>query len=76
MSEKKSFSVVTLIIDLVLTAIAFVIFYSLVHSHVPSTDPKMILLFGGLTAGCMAGVFWLAMQMFKVVFAFQRATKK
>ncbi len=76
MSEKKPFSFVTLIIDLALTAVAFVIFYSLVHSHVPSSDPKMIALFGGLTAGCMSGVFWLAWQMFKVVFAFQRAQKK
>jgi divalent metal cation (Fe/Co/Zn/Cd) transporter len=74
--EKKSFNVVSLIIDLVLTAIAFVIFYSLVHSHVPSTDPKMIMLWGGLTAGCMAGVFWLAWNMLKVVFKFQRATRQ
>lgn len=76
MSEKKPFSVVTLIIDLALTAVAFVIFYALVHSHVPSSDPKMIMLWGGLTAGCMAGVFWLAMQMFKVVFVFQRDSRK
>jgi hypothetical protein len=74
--EKKSFNVVSLIIDLVLTAIAFVIFYSLVHVHVPSTDPVMIKLWGGLTAGCMAGVFWLAWNMLKVVFKFQRATRQ
>ncbi len=76
MSEKKSFSVVTLLIDLALTAVAFAIFYSLVHTHVPSSDPKMIMLWGGLTAGCMSGVFWLAWQMFKVVFAFQRESRK
>lgn len=76
MSEKKPFSLVTLLIDLALTAVAFFIFYSLVHSHVPSTDPKMIMLWGGLTAGCMAGVFWLAWQMLKVVYAFQRASRK
>jgi hypothetical protein len=76
MSEKKPFSVVTLLIDLALTAVAFVIFYSLVHSHVPSSDPKMVMLWGALTAGCMSGVFWLAWQMFKVVFAFQRASRK
>jgi hypothetical protein len=75
-SEKKPFNVVALIIDLVLTAISFVIFYSLVHSHVPSSDPAMIKLWGGLTAGCMAGVFWLAWQMLKVVFKFQRATRQ
>jgi divalent metal cation (Fe/Co/Zn/Cd) transporter len=73
--EKKSFSIVSLVIDLAITAVAFVIFYTLVHTHVPSTDPKMIMLFGGLTAGCMSGVFWLALNMLKVVFKFQRDTR-
>ncbi len=74
--EKKPFSIVSLAIDLGLTAIAFVIFYSLVKSHVPSNDPMMIKLWGGLTAGCMSGVFWLAWQMLKVVFNFQRESRK
>ncbi len=73
---KKPFSLVSLIIDLGLTAIAFVIFFTLVKSHVQSDDPKMIILWGGLTAGCMAGVFWLAWQMLKVVFNFQRESRK
>lgn len=76
MSEKKPFSPVALVIDLVLVAIAFVIFYSLVHSHVPSSDPAMIKLWGGLTAGCMSGVFWLALNMLKVVFKFQRESRR
>jgi hypothetical protein len=76
MSEKKSFSPIALVIDLVLVAIAFVIFYSLVHSHVPSSDPAMIKLWGGLTAGRMSGVFWLALNMLKVVFKFQRESRK
>ena len=74
--EKKPFNIVSLLIDLVLTGIAFVIFYSLVHSHVPSSDPKMVMLWGGLTAGCMAGVFWLAWNMLKVVFKFQRSSRQ
>lgn len=74
--EKKPFSVVTLVIDLALTAGAFSIFYWLVNSHVPSRDPKMVMLWGGLAAGCMAGVFWLAWQMLKVVFIFQRDSRK
>ncbi|SDR75771.1 hypothetical protein [Opitutus sp. GAS368] len=73
---KKSFSVVTLIIDLALTAVAFAIFYWLVNSHVPSNDPKMIMFFGASGAACMSGVFWLAWQMLKVVFAFQRDSRK
>jgi hypothetical protein len=75
-SAKKPFNVVSLVIDLLLTAIAFVIFYTLVKSHVPSNDPAMIRLWGGLTAGCMAGVFWLAWNMLKVVFKFQRESRK
>ncbi len=74
--EKKPFSFVSLAIDLVLVAIAFVIFYSLVNSHVPSDDPAMIRLWGGLAAGCMSGVFWLAWQMLKVVYRFQRDSRK
>ena len=74
--EKKPFSIVSLVIDLVLTGIAFVIFYWLVNSHVQSNDPKMVILWGGLTAGCLSGVFWLAMQMLKVVFKFQRESRK
>ncbi len=74
--EKKTFSFVGLAVDLVLVAIAFTIFYQLVNSHVPSNDPAMIRLWGGLTAGCMSGVFWLALQMMKVVFRFQRDSRK
>jgi hypothetical protein len=74
--EKKPFSVVMLIVDLLLSAVAFAIFYSLVNSHVPSNDPKMIMFFGGSAAACMTGVFWLALQMLKVVFAFQRSSRR
>jgi len=43
---------------------------------VPSNDPKMIILWGGLTAGCLSGVFWLACRMLTVVFNFQRESRK
>ena len=74
--EKKPFSFVSLVIDLVLVAVAFAIFYSLVNSHVPSNDPAMIRLWGGLAAGCMSGVFWIALQMLKTVYRFQRDSRK
>ena len=74
--EKKPFYFLFLIVDLVLTAIAFCIFYWLVNSHVPSNDPAMIKLFGGLASACMSGVFWLALQMLKTVFVFQRELRK
>ena len=75
-SEKKPFSFFILIVDLVLTAIAFCIFYWLVNSHVPSNDPVMIKLWGGLASACMSGVFWLALQMLKTVYGFQRDSRK
>jgi hypothetical protein len=74
--EKKPFSFVTLLIDLVLTAIAFTIFFTLIKSHVPSNDPKMIIFWGSMAALCLSGVFWLALQMLKVVYSFQRQLRK
>lgn len=74
--EKKPFSFAALALDLVLVAIAFTIFYRLVNSHVPSNDPAMIRLWGGLGASCMTGVFWLALQMLKTVFRFQRDSRR
>jgi membrane protein DedA with SNARE-associated domain len=75
-SEKKPFSVITFLTDLVLVALAFAIFYWLVNSHVPSDNPAMIKLWGGLASACMSGVFWLALQMIKVVYRFQRDSRK
>jgi hypothetical protein len=43
---------------------------------VQTNDPKMTLLWGGLTAACMSGVFWLAVQMFRVVLRAQRAANR
>lgn len=74
--EKKPVSVVMIVVDLVFTAIAFAIFYRLIESHVPSNDPSMVMLWAGLAAGCMSGVFWLAWQMLKVVFIFQRDSRR
>ena len=74
--EKKPFSFFVLVVDLALTAIAFSIFYWLVNSHVPSNDPAMIMLWGGLASACMSGVFWLALQMLKTVYVFQRDSRK
>ncbi len=74
--EKKSFSPVLLVINLALTAAFFVYIFGVVKTHVPSLDPKMINLWGGLAAGCMSGVFWLAMNMLQTVYFFQRDSRK
>ena len=75
-SESKHTTPVSLAVDAVLVIGFFLFLYSLVKIHVPSTNPKMIMLWGGLTAACMSGVFWLCIQMFRVVLKAQRAANK
>jgi len=69
MSEptKKLVTPLSLAVDVVLCAAFAVLIYSLVSSHVPSRNAGMQLLVGGATTACMTGVFWLAIQMFRVV---------
>ena len=75
-SEEKLVTPVSLVIDLILVVAFFVYIYGVVSTHVPSRDHKMIVLFGVLCAACMTGVFWLAIQMFRVVLSAQLAAKK
>lgn len=67
---------VGMVVDAILVVGFFAYLYTLLESHVPSNDPKMVALWAGLTAACMSGVFWLAIQMFRVVLAAQRQAKK
>ncbi len=75
-SEEKLTSPVSLIVDLVLVVAFFLYLFSVCKTHVPSNDPKMINLWGALAAACMSGVFWLAVQMFRVVLKAQLAAKR
>jgi hypothetical protein len=75
-SETKLVTPVSLVVDAVLVVAFFLFIYSLVSTHVMSHDPKMILLWGGLCAACMSAVFWLCIQMFRVVLRAQLAAKK
>ncbi len=73
--EGKSFTPVSLAVDAVLVLAFFAIIYTLVSRHVPSYDPFWVVLWGGLTAACMSAVFWLCIQMFRVVLKAQRAKR-
>lgn len=75
-SEEKHVTPASLVVDLVLVVAFFAFMFSILKIHVPSTDPKMINLWGALGASCMTGVFWLAVQMFRVVFRAHRAAAK
>jgi hypothetical protein len=74
--EMKLTSPASLAIDAVLVIAFFVFIYTIVAPHVPSNDKSMILLWGGLCSACMTSVFWLCIQMFRVVLRAQRADRR
>jgi hypothetical protein len=74
--ESKLTTPVSLAVDAVLVIIFFVYMYSVVSTHVPSKDHRMILLWGGACSACLTIVFWLALQMFRVIVKLQREQSK
>lgn len=74
--EQKHTTPMSLLVDAVLVIAFFVYIYTVVAPHVPTNDAKMTLVWGGLTAACMSGVFWLCVQMFRVVFRAQREASR
>ena len=74
--EQKFTSPVSLIVDAFLVIGFFVFIFGVLQKHVPSNDPNMVILWAALTAACMSGVFWLAVQMFRVVLRAQREANR
>ena len=74
--SEKLVTPVSLVVDLILVVGFFIYMYFTMKSHVPSNDPKMITLWAALTSACLTGVFWLALQMFRVVLRAQRAARR
>ena len=74
--EKKLVTPVSLAVDAVLVIAFFVYMYSVVSTHVPSRDHRMILFWGAACSACLTVVFWLALQMFRAVVHAQRRAPK
>ncbi|MEO5958888.1 MAG: hypothetical protein ABIZ49_00325 [Opitutaceae bacterium] len=70
--EPKLTSPASLLVDAVLVIAFFAHIYTVIAPHVPTNNPNMKLLWGMLCAACLSGVFWLAVQMFRVVLRAQR----
>ncbi len=70
--ESKLVTPVSLAVDAVLVLIFFAYMYTVVAPHVPSRDHRMIALWGALCSACLTGVFWLSLQMIRVVAKAQR----
>jgi len=74
--SEKLVTPVSLVVDAVLVIGFFIYLFSLLRSHVPSNDPNMVKVWAGLGSACMTGVFWLALQMFRVVLRAQMAANR
>ena len=74
-SEQKHVTPVTIAVDLVLVAVFFFFMFGWVKPHVPNSDPAFANVFGALTTLCVTGVFWMAIQMFRVVVAGEKTLK-
>lgn len=75
-SDQKLVTPVSLVVDLILVGAFFAFMFTVLRPHVPSNRTGDIVLWAGLTSACMSGVFWLAVQMFRMVLRAQKAAKK
>ncbi|MES2693403.1 MAG: hypothetical protein V4773_08020 [Verrucomicrobiota bacterium] len=74
--EQKFTSPASLLVDAILVIAFFIGIYLWVAPHVPSQDKTWIMVWAGLTASCLSGVFWLCIQMFRVVLRAQLAERR
>ena len=74
--ERKLVTPVTLAVDAVLVILFFIYMYTVVSTHVTSRDHRMIVLWGMIGSSCLTAVFWLALQMMRVVAMAQREAKR
>jgi uncharacterized membrane protein (DUF106 family) len=74
--ERKLVTPVSLLVDAVLVILFFIYMYTVTSTHVTSSDHRMIVLWGLITSACITAVFWLALQMFRVVVMAQRNPPK
>jgi len=65
------------IIDLVLTVVFFVWITSILKKHVPWSEAGQtaVILGAGYCGLCLAGVFWMALNLFRVTLADQMLQK-
>ena len=74
--EQKMTSPASLVVDAVLIVAFFAFIFSVLKSHVPSNDPRMINFWSAVATSCLTGVWWLCIQMFRVVLRAQIAAGK
>ncbi len=71
MPEGKLVTRGSLLLDAILVVAFFLYIYTVIVPHVQSHNPRWQIVWGGLTASCLTAVFWLCIQMFRVVLRHQ-----
>lgn len=66
-AKSNGFKPAQIAVDFVLCALFFALIFYFVRSHVMSNDSTMVLIFSVYTTVCVTGVFWMAIQMLRVV---------
>ena len=66
----------TIVFDVALTGLVWILFTLWFRPHVPSYDPLIVFLVAGFTALPGAGTFYMCLQMFKVTRAHQKELKE
>mgnify|MGYP001353210885 CR=1 FL=1 len=75
MSNNNSHKLITrngVVIDLILTAIIFCFLSWILRPYVPAQTEVYTNVFAVFTASCLSGLFWLVLQMFRVVYTDMR----
>lgn len=75
MSDNNTQKLVTrngVVIDLILTAIIFCFLSWILRPYVPAQTEVYTNVFAVFTASCLTGLFWLVLQMFRVVYTDMR----
>lgn len=74
--EQKMTTPASIAVDAVLVLAFFAFMFGVLKSHVPSNDPRMINFWSAAASSCLSGVWWLCIQMFRVVLRAQLAARK
>ena len=65
-----------IVIDLILTVLFFFYMRDVLIPHVPSEDPTAVNIVASMTSFCMSGVFWMAVNMFRVTLVDYQRTRR
>lgn len=71
--QRKLVSPIGAVVDFILATVFFLVFtFFVIPSHVPAENPVAVYALSAYTSFAIAGVFWIALMLFRVTFVDQR----